>query len=280
MLLANITLYYPLHTMILNEKIALDFRSILKNKKSRPFLQFYTYLPFVLILLALLFYLLRVVFLYIKPQLSPLSFQIILYSVLVFILITLSYWTIKKLLAIQHFIIKFVQQLRFMQKAILSIQLFLLCSLLGETIFEALILSALFILLFYNLLFHCELQHLFTTSCVKRYYVMVGELVLVGILLFALKYLPVSDYTNVAVDVLKMHPTLFLAIYILLFILVSLPANFIQLKLLLSYFLPNNRTSTVIVAIWLLLFYLLLIALLIQNGLEQALLMFVYQSID
>jgi len=251
----TVVLYYPLRLIIANKKLSLTYGALIKDEDASRLIMFYIKLPFFLIGIPLLvgaFFLL-----FIKASvLFSMNARLIILGLGAFVSIFI-FWTFlgNKLLQSRDTIAQLYEKNRIDQKIGYHVLLFMIFFSLTTDIIESFTITLLFSFLIFDVLFalHAKVS-------LRRLFLDEGLFLVFKFLLFTLivllsyKYLRLFLNDELKTFILWADPNLSVILIYLFFYTISGLGNYVQLNLLISYFIKRPRTQTTVV--WTLMFFL------------------------
>jgi len=247
-LVLTIVLYYPLRLIIANKRLSLTYSALIKDADASRLVMFYIKLPFILIGIPLLlgaFFLL-----FIKASvLFSMNARFIILGLGGFVSIFI-FWTFlgNKLLQSRDTIARLYMKNRIDQKIGYHILLFMIFFSLTTDTIESFIITLLFSFLIFDVLFALQAK-----SSLKRLFLDNGFFLLFKFLVFTLIVLLSYKYLRLYVDdelrmlILWLDPNLSVVGIYLFFYTISGLGNYVQLNLLISYFIRKQATQLMLV---------------------------------
>jgi len=254
-LILTVVLYYPLRLIIANKKLSLTYGALIKDVDASRLIMFYIKLPFFLIGVPLLvgaFFLL-----FIKASvLFSMNARLIILGLGAFVSIFI-FWTFlgNKLLQSRDTIAQLYMQNRIDQKIGYHVLLFMIFFSLTTDIIESFTITLLFSFLIFDVLFA-----LHDKSSLRRLFLEEGLFLVFKFLLFTLIILLSYKYLRIFLDdelktfILWVDPNLSVLCIYLFFYSISGLGNYVQLNLLISYFIKKSSTQSI--AVWTLMVFL------------------------
>jgi len=247
-LILTFVLYYPLRLIISNKKLSMNYQSLVKDKDASSLIMFYIKLPIYLILVPLLtggFF-----FAFMKAsEYFSINARLIVLGLGAFVLIFL-FWTFlgNKLLHSRDTVARLYQNNRLDQKLGYHILAFMIFFSLTANLSEALIITLLFSFLIFDVIFGLhQKSSLKQLLMEKGIFLIFKFLVLFLVSLLTYKYLGLMIKMELNLFILWLDPKISVLVIYLFLYLISGVGNYVQLNLLVSYFIKNQKKQAVIV---------------------------------
>lgn len=261
-LILTLVLYYPLRLIISNHKLSMTYHALIKDADASRLIMFYIKLPVYMVLIPLASALFFVVFIKASVLFSLQARYIILGLGAFFFLFL--FWTFlgNRMLQSRDTIATLYQKNRIDQKLGYHILLFMIFfSITGELI-EALIITLLFSFLIFDVIFalhdKVNLRKLFAD---RGLYLLFKFLFLFLLSLLAYQYLGPIVQSQLDTLILWVDPNISVVVIYLFLYAISGVGNYVQLNLLVSYFVRKPAKQFVIVWTMMVVLYTALSAL-------------------
>jgi hypothetical protein len=264
-LILTVVLYYPLRLIISNKKLSMTYHALIKDSDASRLIMFYIKLPVYMIFIPLVSALFFLVF-FKALVLFSLNARYIILALGAFFFIFL-FWTFlgNRLLQSRDTIAKLYEKNRLDQKIGYHILLYMIFYSLTADLIEAFIITLLFSFLIFDVIFSLHNRPSLRRLFIDRGLFLVFKFLLL-ILVYILSYRYLGDLLQGELDrfILWLDPNIsVVAIYLFLYG-VSGVGNYVQLNLLVSYFVTSSAKQFAIVWSMMAILYLALTALHLQ----------------